>query len=62
MQGAPVVRNGLDAGTPEPQLAKLVAAKELRIDLDLGSGSGKFTVWTCDLTYEYVKINADYHT
>jgi len=62
MQGAPVVKNGLDAGTPESQLAELVAAKELRIDLDLGSGSGKFTVWTCDLTYEYVKINADYHT
>ncbi|MDD4099299.1 MAG: bifunctional glutamate N-acetyltransferase/amino-acid acetyltransferase ArgJ [Lentisphaeria bacterium] len=62
MQGAPVVRNGLDAGTPEEHLATLVAAKELRIDLDLGSGNGKFTVWTCDLTYEYVKINADYHT
>ncbi len=62
MQGAPVVRGGMDAGTPESELVKLVSAKEVKIDLDLGAGDGSFTVWTCDLTYEYVKINADYHT
>ena len=62
MQGAPVVRHGMDAGTPEEELVKLVSAKEVRLDLDLGSGTGRFTVWTCDFTYDYVKINADYHT
>lgn len=62
MQGAPVVRGGMDAGTPEEELVKLVSAKEVKIDLDLGAGDGAFTVWTCDLTYDYVKINADYHT
>ncbi|MBR4221546.1 MAG: bifunctional ornithine acetyltransferase/N-acetylglutamate synthase, partial [Victivallales bacterium] len=62
MQGAPVVRNGMDAGTPEEELVKLVSAKEVRLDLDLGCGKGAFTVWTCDFTYDYVKINADYHT
>ena len=62
MQGAPVVRGGMDAGTPESELVKLVSEKEVKIDLDLGAGNGSFTVWTCDLTYEYVKINADYHT
>ena len=62
MQGAPVVRNGMDAGTPEEELVKLVSTKEVRLDLDLGCGKGAFTVWTCDFTYDYVKINADYHT
>ena len=62
MQGAPVVRNGMDAGTPEEELVKLVSGKEVRLDLDLGCGNGAFTVWTCDFTYDYVKINADYHT
>lgn len=58
----PVVRQGMDAGTPEAELAEIVKAKELTLHLDLGSGEGAFTVWTCDMSYEYVKINADYHT
>jgi glutamate N-acetyltransferase/amino-acid N-acetyltransferase len=60
--GTPVVRNGMDAGSSEAELAELVKAKELTINLDLAAGSGSFTVWTCDLSYEYVKINADYRT
>ena len=35
---------------------------EFTIKLDLGEGHGTFTVWTSDISYEYVKINADYHT
>lgn len=61
-EGVPVVRGGMDAGTPEKQLVEAISRREFRIDLDLGVGPGAFTVWTCDLTYEYVKINADYHT
>ena len=36
--------------------------QELEIGVDLGIGSGKSTVWTCDLTYEYIRINADYRS
>jgi glutamate N-acetyltransferase/amino-acid N-acetyltransferase len=61
-EGIPVVRGGRDAGTPESTLSKAINVRKFRIDLDLGSGPGRFTIWTCDLTYEYVKINADYHT
>ncbi len=57
-----VVRNGLDAGETEEDLAKLMKADEFRIELDLGLGTGEFTIWTCDLSYDYVKVNADYHT
>ncbi len=32
------------------------------ISLDLGDGSASWTAWTCDFSYDYVKINAEYHT
>ncbi len=35
---------------------------ELVINVDLGLGSGKSTVWTCDLTHGYITINADYRS
>lgn len=35
---------------------------ELLIGVDLGMGSGKSTVWTCDLTHGYISINADYRS
>lgn len=58
----PVVRNGMDAGTPEEELAQMMKRGEFTVRLDLGEGHGSFTVWTSDVSYEYVKINADYHT
>jgi len=35
---------------------------ELKIELDLGLGRGAAKIFTCDLSYEYVKINAEYTT
>jgi glutamate N-acetyltransferase/amino-acid N-acetyltransferase len=35
---------------------------EVRLVADLGLGPGQATVWTCDLSYGYVEINAEYHT
>jgi glutamate N-acetyltransferase/amino-acid N-acetyltransferase len=61
-EGVPIVRGGMNAGTPEAEQVKAISKREFRIDLDLGVADGAFTIWTCDLTYEYVKINADYHT
>lgn len=60
--GVAIVRQGRDAGTLEEAQVKPLKEREIQIDLDLGSGPGAFTIWTCDLSYEYVKINADYHT
>jgi glutamate N-acetyltransferase/amino-acid N-acetyltransferase len=37
-------------------------APKVRFSADLGLGSGQATVWTCDLSYTYVEINAEYHT
>ncbi len=61
-EGEPVVRGGAPVDRPEEELAQAVDVKELHIDLDLGLGDCEFTCWTCDLSYEYVKINAEYHT
>jgi glutamate N-acetyltransferase/amino-acid N-acetyltransferase len=36
--------------------------EEVRIVLDLNMGEESATVWTCDYSYDYIKINAEYHT
>ncbi len=58
----PVVRQGGDAGTPEEALAGIIGKKEFTVLVDMHGGSADYWVWTCDVSYEYVKINADYHT
>jgi glutamate N-acetyltransferase/amino-acid N-acetyltransferase len=54
------------AGEPLPfDLAAARAAlqpPEVHFVADLGLGTGQATVWTCDLSYKYVEINAEYHT
>lgn len=42
--------------------ANILADDEITIDISLEDGIGSATAWGCDLTYDYVKINADYHT
>jgi glutamate N-acetyltransferase/amino-acid N-acetyltransferase len=45
-----------------PKAAEYLKGAELTVGVDLGSGSASSTVWTCDLSAEYVRINADYRT
>lgn len=44
------------------RLAAYMHGDEVRIAVDLGAGAGAWTVWGCDLTDGYVRINADYTT
>ncbi|MBX7502492.1 bifunctional glutamate N-acetyltransferase/amino-acid acetyltransferase ArgJ [Qipengyuania sp. YG27] len=46
----------------EAPVAKHLQGEDVRIDVDLGIGSGRATVWTCDLTHGYIAINADYRS
>jgi glutamate N-acetyltransferase/amino-acid N-acetyltransferase len=46
----------------EAPVAKHMAGREIRIDVDIGLGSGAATVWTCDLTHGYVDINGSYRS
>ena len=41
---------------------KIPKGTKIEIEVDVGIGSGKATVWTCDLTHGYIKINAEYRT
>ena len=46
----------------ETPVAEHLRGREIRIDVDLGLGEGRSTVWTCDLTHGYIAINADYRS
>ena len=50
------------AGYEEAPVTRHMKGQEITIDVDLGIGRGKATVWTCDLTHEYIAINADYRS
>ncbi|MFZ5563878.1 MAG: bifunctional ornithine acetyltransferase/N-acetylglutamate synthase, partial [Thermodesulfobacteriota bacterium] len=59
-----MVKSGMGCGPEAEKKASEVLKKDtigLRIDLNTG-GAGEATVFTCDLTIDYVKINADYRT
>lgn len=55
-----------DKGTPvafdEELAAKILGADEVTIYVDMHEGYAQATAWGCDLTYDYVKINADYRS
>ncbi|MEO8082413.1 MAG: bifunctional glutamate N-acetyltransferase/amino-acid acetyltransferase ArgJ [Ardenticatenales bacterium] len=57
-----VLANGLPTGYDEAAAAAILSGDTFRVRLDLGLGDGAATVWTGDLTAEYVRINADYRT
>ena len=49
-------------GYREEEAAAVMAEDELTVLVDLGLGDADEWVWTCDLSYDYVKINAEYRT
>jgi glutamate N-acetyltransferase / amino-acid N-acetyltransferase len=55
-----------EKGRPHDDLAPVAAqhlkGKTIQIDVSLGSGPASATVWTCDLSAEYVRINGEYRT
>jgi glutamate N-acetyltransferase/amino-acid N-acetyltransferase len=46
----------------EAPVAKHIKTRDIRIEVDVGVGSAKARVWTCDLTHRYIEINADYRS
>ncbi|ESY14099.1 MULTISPECIES: bifunctional glutamate N-acetyltransferase/amino-acid acetyltransferase ArgJ [unclassified Mesorhizobium] len=51
-----------DPGYSEEATSAYMKRDDIRIRADIGIGRGKATVWTCDLTKEYVAINGDYRS
>lgn len=57
-----IFANGMPTKYEEKDAAAIFAQPDIFIHLNVGPGSGSDTMWTCDLTAEYVAINADYRT
>ena len=58
-----VAENGGRAATyREDAGARVMKESEITVRVDLGRGLERATVWTCDFSYDYVKINADYRS
>lgn len=55
-------RQGLGAGFDEAAASRELDQKELTIRLDLHEGEASARIWTCDLTHDYITINASYRT
>jgi glutamate N-acetyltransferase/amino-acid N-acetyltransferase len=53
---------GRAAAYREEEGARVMAAPEIAVRVDLARGNTVATVWTCDFSYDYVKINAEYRT
>lgn len=53
---------GRAASYREEAGARIMAAAEITVRIDLARGAAAATVWTCDFSYDYVKINADYRS
>jgi len=49
-------------GYREGPVSEHMAGREIRISIDLGLGSGRATIWTCDLTHGYIDINGSYRS
>ena len=62
MMGMPVCRDGLTVPFDEDEALRRFEAPEIVISADLGAGDAATTVWTCDLTHEYISINGDYRS
>lgn len=57
-----VCQGGRGVNFSEEKAKKILQAEEVKILLTLGNGNGKAVAWGCDLSFDYVKINASYRT
>jgi len=57
-----IYKDGISVGFDEEKATKILSAKEVRALVKLNMGDFSATAWGCDLTFDYVKINADYRS
>ena len=60
--GTDIYGNGAGLAYDASKLSAAMQAEEMAIDIDLAMGSAAAEIFTCDLTYEYVRLNAEYTT
>ena len=57
-----IFKDGVACDYSEEEASKILAEPEVRILVDMKAGEEEACAWGCDLTYDYVKINADYRS
>jgi glutamate N-acetyltransferase/amino-acid N-acetyltransferase len=60
--GTVLFENGRPHDDAAPQAAEHLKGRTVQIEVSLGSGTESATIWTCDLTAEYIRINGEYRT
>lgn len=62
LQGEQIVSSGLEMPFDEKKLKKMMDTKEISVIVNLNEGRAAFDIYTTDLTYDYIKINASYRS
>ena len=57
-----IFENGVGTDFSEEKATKILSSKEVKVIADFHLGTESATAWGCDLTHEYVSINADYRS
>lgn len=57
-----IYKDGVAADYSEEEATKILSEPEVTVIVDMKNGEESATAWGCDLTYDYVKINADYRS
>ncbi|MBO1198878.1 bifunctional glutamate N-acetyltransferase/amino-acid acetyltransferase ArgJ [Staphylococcus simiae] len=62
LNGIAVVKHGMAVSFNEDEMSQTLKHNDITIDVDLGVGNNEATAYGCDLSYDYVRINASYRT
>lgn len=57
-----IYKDGAAVSYSEEEASQVLASPEVRVLVDMNMGDAEATAWGCDLSYDYVKINADYRS
>ena len=57
-----IIENGVAVDYSEEEATRILSEPEVTAIADVKMGDASATAWGCDLTYDYVKINADYRS
>ena len=60
--GLQIFAGGMPADYQEADAAAIMSAPAMTFTLDCGLGQGNATIWTCDISHEYISINGDYRS
>jgi glutamate N-acetyltransferase/amino-acid N-acetyltransferase len=61
-RGLLLFENGVPTAYDEARAVAIMAAADIRVRLECGRGTGSATVYTCDISHDYVSINGHYRT